>query len=229
MNTQTHLLIACALLARPTDGGGARTRNAAVVAGALAPDAGVYGLYAWSKLAGVPERDVWRSIYFAEPMQTIQAVLNSVPLYALVLIAAAVLLAPGRAAAAGATGAVPGGAEPAGGVTTGWRRFVAGRSALGLFALAALLHLAGDVPVHADDAHRHFWPLTDWRFHSPVSYWNPSQGGDWFAFVEAALGVACAIVLWRRFRVVWVRALLGLAIAAYIAVPLYFTLVLGGG
>ena len=213
MNTQTHLLVAAALLARPTDRGGTRARNAAVVAGALAPDAGVYGLFAWSKLAGVPENDVWRRIYFAEPVQTIQAVLNSVPLYALLLLAGAVLLAPR--------------AEPTGDAATGgWWGLVASRSALGLFALAALLHLAGDLPVHADDAHRHFWPLTDWRFRSPVSYWNPEQGGDWFAFVEAALGILCAVLLWRRFRAWWVRGLLGLAIAAYVAVPIYFALVI---
>ena len=99
--------------------------------------------------------------------------------------------------------------------------------ALALFALAALLHLACDLPVHADDAHRHFWPLTDWRFHSPVSYWNPAQGGDWFVFVEAALGIVAAVVLFRRFRALWVRALTVLAITAYVAVPLYFTLMLG--
>ena len=210
MNTQTHLLLATALLARPRGDGGTPARNAAVLAGALAPDLGVYGLFVWSKLAGVPESEVWRRIYFAEPMQAVQAVLNSVPLYALLLVTGALLLAPGRAGPEG----------------RGWWSFVATRSALGLFALAALIHLAGDLPVHADDAHRHFWPLTDWRFHSPVSYWDPSHGGAWFAFVEGALGIACAVLLWRRFRAPWIRALLALAIAAYVAVPAYFTFVL---
>lgn len=45
------------------------------------------------------------------------------------------------------------------------------RSAV-LFALcgAALLHLALDFPLHNDDARAHFWPLTNWKFISPVSY-----------------------------------------------------------
>ena len=207
MNTQTHLLIAGALLCRRRIDGGTPLRNGAVVAGALLPDAGVYGLFLWSKLAGVPERDLWSRIYFSEPMQTVQAVLNSVPLYAVLLVAAAILLRPGEEANGSG--------------------FVARRSLPGLLALAALLHLAGDLPVHADDAHRHFWPVTDWRFHSPVSYWNPSQGGAWFVWVEGAIGIACAVALWRRFAARWVRALLALAVVAYLAVPLYFTLALG--
>ena len=217
MNTQTHLLIAGALLARPAKRGGTPARNAAVIAGALAPDAGVYGLFAWSKLAGVPEREVWRSVYFAEPMQTIQAVLNSAPVYAFVFFIAMLVLSPrGERAAKGAAPR-----------TSGWWGSVDVHSALGLLAIAALLHLAGDLPVHADDAHRHFWPLTDWRFHSPISYWDPAHGGNWFAWIEAALGISCAVLLWRRFRAGWVRVLLALAVVAYLAVPLYFTLALG--
>ena len=221
MNTQTHLLLAAALFCRP----GHRGRNAAVLAGAFAPDLGVYGLFAWSKLAGVPEADVWRRIYFAEPMQTIQAVFNSVPLYAVLLIAGMALLAPLSRTERAVAGA--GAQQPASGGD--WWSFVDGRSWLGLFALAALVHLAGDLPLHADDAHRHFWPLTDWRFHSPISYWDRAHYGGVFSLVEAALGVALATVLFRRFPIRWVRALCVLAVAVYVGVPLYFTLVLGGG
>ncbi len=39
-----------------------------------------------------------------------------------------------------------------------------------LFA-AMGLHVVFDLPLHQDDAHRHFFPLSDWRFVSPVSYW----------------------------------------------------------
>ena len=58
---------------------------------------------------------------------------------------------------------------------------------------------------------------------------GPAHHGGIFIYVEAALGVGLAILLFRRFRAVWVRSLLALAIAAYIAVPLYFTLALGDG
>ena len=193
-------------------------RNAAVLAGAFAPDLGVYGLFAWSKVAGVPEAEVWRGIYFSEPMQTVQAVFNSVPLYAMLLIAGMALLAPaGRRVAAGG----PDLPKP------DWRGFVGSRSLLGLFALAALVHLAGDLPLHADDAHRHFWPLADWRFHSPVSYWDRDHYGGVFSIIEATLGVVLAVVLFRRFHAWWVRALCVLAILTYVAVPIYFTLMLG--
>ena len=212
MNTQTHLLLAAALFVRP----GRPRANAAVIAGALVPDAGVYGLFAWSKLAGVPETEVWRTIYFAEPMQTVQAVCNSAPLYAALLVVG-FALGERRAGLA---------MPPYNG---GWWAAVGPLHWLALFALAALVHLAGDLPLHADDAHRHFWPLSDWRFYSPVSYWDRDHYGGAFSIIEAVLGLVLCAVLWRRFAVPWVRALLALAAAVYVAVPVYFTLVLGGG
>ena len=30
----------------------------------------------------------------------------------------------------------------------------------------------------------HFWPITDWKFHSPVSYWDTGRGGDIVGLVE---------------------------------------------
>ena len=236
MNTQTHLLIAAALLARPL----ATRANIAVVAGALVPDAGVYGLFAWSKLAGVAEREVWRTIYFAEPMQTVQAVCNSVPLYAALLLLGLALgerpmpfPATSVSAASVSATSAPATSAPAsssgGGSAGGWRAAVGPLHPLALFALAALAHLAADLPVHADDAHRHFWPLTDWRFHSPISYWDRDHHGGLASMAEAVLGVVLCVVLWRRFGVAWVRVLLALAALTYVAVPLYFTLVLGGG
>ena len=47
------------------------------------------------------------------------------------------------------------------------------RPILWLISASALLHMLCDLPVHHHDAHRHFLPLTDWRFRSSVSYWNP--------------------------------------------------------
>ena len=145
------------------------------------------------------------------------------PLYAALLV---VGLALGERHAAAP---VYGGAATAGHAGGGWWSTVGELNWVALLALAALVHLAGDLPLHADDAHRHFWPLTDWRFHSPVSYWDPAHYGGAFSIIEAVLGVALCVVLWRRFRAAWVRALLALAALTYVAVPLYFTLALGGG
>lgn len=234
MNTQTHLLLAAALFWRPVQGPAdekrrTRWRNAAVLAGAFVPDAGVYGFFVWSKLAGVPEREAWGTLYFAPPMQSVQAVFNSVPLYAVMLFVAWFALSDTGARTVVASGrpsaSTIGGSLGANGGQ--WWRFVDGRSTLGLFALAALLHLAGDLPVHATDAHRHFWPLTDWRFVSPVSYWDPAHGGQWFSWVEGTLGLVCTGAIVVRFRSVAVRALTVLTASAYVLVPLYWRWQLG--
>jgi len=64
--------------------------------------------------------------------------------------------------------------------------------------LSMALHAAVDFCVHADDAHRHFYPFSDWRFHSPFSYWDPRHHGVLGAGIEAALVVLSSIVLFRR-------------------------------
>lgn len=49
------------------------------------------------------------------------------------------------------------------------------------------LHALFDLPLHHTDAHRHFWPLSDWRFHSPVSYWDANHFGRQFSLLETAV------------------------------------------
>ncbi len=93
---------------------------------------------------------------------------------------------------------------------------------LTVFSLAALAHIALDFFVHHDDAHRHFWPISDWRFASPLSYWDPAYYGTWVSFAEFGLGAALAALLWRRFEAPFARALLVVALLAYIAVPLHW-------
>ncbi len=96
-----------------------------------------------------------------------------------------------------------------------------------VLALSALLHLTFDFPFHNDDAHAHFWPITAWRFESPLSYWDPDHFGLWVAGAEFALGVSLIVVLWQRFPERLPRAGLLLAFAAYFAVPAYFISQLG--
>ena len=52
------------------------------------------------------------------------------------------------------------------------------------------LHVGLDFLTHHDDAHRHLLPFSDWRFASPVSYWDPAFYGTWFAAAELLLVVA---------------------------------------
>ncbi|MEM6627414.1 MAG: hypothetical protein AAF719_11980, partial [Pseudomonadota bacterium] len=74
-----------------------------------------------------------------------------------------------------------------------------------LFALALLTHAALDFPLHADDAHRHFWPLSDWRFISPVSYWDRDHNIVAGMMAEGLCLILAALALWRRFDARWVR------------------------
>lgn len=67
------------------------------------------------------------------------------------------------------------------------------------FALAGLLHLATDFPLHHDDGRMHFWPLSDWIFRSPVSYWDPAHHGNIVGFLEIGICAALCIVLFRRY------------------------------
>ncbi|WP_171177463.1 cobalamin biosynthesis protein CobQ [Ruegeria sp. HKCCA4633] len=93
-----------------------------------------------------------------------------------------------------------------------WRRwhFVA------VGAAAGLLHLATDFFLHAGDGRPQFWPLSDWVFHSAVSYWDSSHHALWVAPVSAAVCLAAYVVLWQRGLPVWGRAMFGIMLAAEI-------------
>ena len=68
---------------------------------------------------------------------------------------------------------------------------------LACFASMAL-HSCADLFLHHEDAHGHFWPLSAWRFRSPVSYWDPRHYGRVFAALELAASLAACALLWRR-------------------------------
>jgi hypothetical protein len=196
MNTQTHLLVAAALFAKPDR----PKRNIALIIGALLPDAAIFALFGWAVLTGVPQSELWGRIYFSEPMLTFTAIGNSAPLYAAIALAA---WAYAR-----------------------WRadRPLPVLPTLCVLGLAALSHLALDLPVHVDDAHPHFWPLTNWRFRSPVSYWDGNFHARWVMLAELITALGLLALLWRRFMAHWVRAILLLAGLAYIAVPAFWYL-----
>lgn len=63
---------------------------------------------------------------------------------------------------------------------------------------AALLHLCLDFPLHHDDGRPHFWPLSNWVFESPISYWDRTKGALWIAPIEAVAACIAAIVIWQQ-------------------------------
>ena len=56
--------------------------------------------------------------------------------------------------------------------------------------LSMIVHDFCDLPLHNDDAHRHFLPFSHYRFISPVSYWDPKYYGQFVAFGELSLVLA---------------------------------------
>ena len=65
---------------------------------------------------------------------------------------------------------------------------------------AALVHLTLDFPLHNDDARAHFWPLTNWKFTSPVSYWDPKYYGQIVGPVEIGLALVASVYAWHKYR-----------------------------
>ncbi len=164
-------------------------RNWAVFIGSIVPDLAIYLWAPYQYLVNdVSGKELWGELYFAPPMQNLIAYFNSIPIYGFIAL-------------------------------LGWinRAKLWGQIFL-FFALAALIHMATDLPVHAEDAYRHFWPLTDWRFYSPISYWDTNHHAAWVGVIDAGLALGSLIILWRRFPKLWVKVILGLFAAFYVLV-----------
>lgn len=97
---------------------------------------------------------------------------------------------------------------------------------LKVFSGAGLLHIALDFPLHHDDGRPHFWPLSDWVFESPISYWDSRAYGEYVSVLEVGLCVLLLLVLWRRFSGRITRGLILLALMLQILPSLAFALLL---
>lgn len=175
---------------------GEKQRNLSVLAGSLIPDLAIFLWAPYQSLVnGVSGAEMWGELYFEAPMQNLIAWFNSIPIYAGLLLI-------GFAAR-----------------SKHWGRLLI------VFALAALIHMATDLPVHADDAYRHFWPLSDWRFISPISYWDVDHHAAWVGKLDILLALGCIAILWRRFPASWVKITLSVLAILYslvLVAPLIF-------
>lgn len=178
--------------------GGSQSRRIGLgLVGGLIPDLPQILIFAGLRMAGVQDSDIFRRLYFSGWWQIANAIGHSFLLWGgLVAVA---WLAKRRSG-------IP---------SAAWVLVV---------AAAALTHSAVDFLCHREDAHMHFWPLSRWKFVSPVSYYDPAHYGWYFAGFEALLGVSMAALLIFRVRNPWAR--LGLATMAlpYLAIPAYFLL-----
>jgi hypothetical protein len=108
---------------------------------------------------------------------------------------------------------------------------LAGRAypAVAMLFASVLIHSCIDLPLHNDDAHRHFLPFSAWRYASPVSYWDPARYGTIAALAELVTVTVAATVVWRRLasaqreisrngrRSTAAKAALGAVVALYVA------------
>ncbi|MCZ0934201.1 MAG: hypothetical protein OXJ54_03370 [Gemmatimonadetes bacterium] len=183
MTTPAHAALSLIVLGRSE-------RNALPVAlGAVAPDLPMLVFYFWERLArGVSEGRIWSERYFDPGWQVVFDIPSSIPLLALTLCILLVLI--GRRSTAGGLPSAGADAAPRPARLTAWALFVA----------SMILHALGDLPLHREDAHRHFFPFSDWRFTSPVSYWDPDHYGGYAAIGEVLLVLAVSVFLFRAYR-----------------------------
>lgn len=74
------------------------------------------------------------------------------------------------------------------------------RSSPGLTAFVAGWgsHIVIDMLTHRSDGYPIFWPLSDYRFPTPVSYWEPAYHGRVFSFVSDGVVVILLVRLAAR-------------------------------
>lgn len=184
MNTPTHALVALAILSKADN----RPRNLWVLAGALIPDLIIFFWAPWQRWGvGSDWSAIWTQHYFDAPAQALIAPFNSLLIYGALLIVGFYLSQRHTTRAP-------------------WGMWIT------VFSLAALIHIGLDAPVHSHDAYRHLWPVSDWRFYSPLSYWETDLHARWVSLVETALVLISAVVLWRRFPKLWVKITLSLLV-----------------
>jgi len=83
-----------------------------------------------------------------------------------------------------------------------WR---ARMTSLSLFFASMFMHSLFDFPLHHSDAHRHFFPFSNFRFASPVSYWDPAWHGQIVGAIELIAVVAGGAWLLRTARSLWLK------------------------
>jgi membrane-bound metal-dependent hydrolase YbcI (DUF457 family) len=197
MNTQSHVIMGAVLMGR-----GVSAKAWAGALGGLIPDVPMIAIVIALKTSGVPNQVIFGALYWQNWWQTTNAIGHNFWLWSGLVILG--LLMRDRLSASAAA----------------FDRW----TLVALFSGSALLHSIIDFLCHREDAHMSLWPLTRWKFMSPVSYYDPAHYGLWFALFEASLCILLAVILFRQFKPRVLRVVLALAITLYVAVPAYFIL-----
>lgn len=207
MNSQTHAIMGALVFGKPLP------RLAWFgLAGGVIPDLPMYIIVGGLRAQGHSLDRIFGEFYWQPWWQIANAIGHNFLLWGAVAVVSGWLILQGDRAE-GQTAKV---------------RFAAaysnGKAPALIFALSAsaLIHSIIDFLVHRNDGHMHFWPLSEWRFQSPISYWDPNHYGTWFSLFEAGLGLFMAVLLMRRYKTAGVRLILALAVIAYAAVPAFY-------
>lgn len=80
-------------------------------------------------------------------------------------------------------------------------------------AIGALFHTVVDFFVHNEDAYANFWPLSNWRFESPISYWDPNLFGLIVSRFDAIFVIIILIIFYKEIKNIAVKiGIIGLII-----------------
>lgn len=182
MVTTTHMLVAAFATTRP------RMRGWMIFLGwfgGLFPDLPMFLMVGASRMMD-SNVALWRQpdgLYWIDPWKTMTDLSHSLPIWTVLALTGWLMWRRGGA------------------------KLAVGGQALLVFSAGAFLHAVGDFFVHTNDAHAQLLPFTDWRFHSPVSYYQSQHFGREFAFFELAFCLFAAFWLIRTFRSWTVRGL----------------------
>ena len=69
-----------------------------------------------------------------------------------------------------------------------------------VFAWSMLIHCLFDFFTHNDDGHHHFFPLSDYLFESPISYWDRDHHAGIVEPIEQLVMLAASIYLFPRLK-----------------------------
>ncbi len=94
-----------------------------------------------------------------------------------------------------------------------------------LLSLSMVFHSLLDFPVHHNDAHRHFFPFSNYRFISPLSYWNPKHHGNTVSLIDKLMVLGASFYVFPYLNS-WIGQ--GLIIAVnlfYLTTLIYFRII----
>ena len=93
-----------------------------------------------------------------------------------------------------------------------------------VFAWSLLIHCAFDFLTHHDDGHHHFFPLSDFAFESPISYWDRDHYAGIVAPIERVVILTASIYLFPRLKTRLARGCLVVVNVLFLASYLLFFL-----